>query len=60
MVRHITSIIIRVRSVEAVVTTIDGILRHVPLFIACLVEKEELVRSLVDDIPGSGRKEGSS
>ena len=42
MIRHITSSIIRVRSIEAVVTMIDGILRHFPLFIACSVEEEEL------------------
>ena len=34
----------------------DDILRHVPLFVACSVEGEELVSIVVDDIPGSGRK----
>ena len=33
--------IIRVRSIEAVVTMTDGILRHAPLIIACSVEPEE-------------------
>ena len=41
MIRHIS--IIRVRSIEAVVTMADDILRHVPLFIACSVGEEELV-----------------
>jgi len=33
----------RIRSIEVAVTIVDGISRHDPLFIACLVEEEELL-----------------
>ena len=33
----------RIRSIEVVVTIVDGISRHHPLFVACSAEEEELL-----------------
>ena len=49
----------RVRIIEAVVTIVDGILGHLPPFIARSVEKEEFLNMVVDDILGRGRNAGS-
>ena len=37
---------------------IDGMLRHLPLFIACTGEQDEFLDRLVDDILATGRKAG--
>ena len=41
VVRHIS--IIRVRSIEAIATRIDSILRHIPLVVVCSAKEEELL-----------------
>ena len=37
---------------------IDGMMRHLPLFIACTAEKGGLLGRLVDDVLATGRKAG--
>ena len=54
-VPHITSSIIGIRGILAVCAIIEGIVRHLQLYIACSEEVEELFRMSVN-IPGSGRK----
>ena len=58
--REVVLHIERIGSIEGVCITLDRILRHLPLAIVCFVEEGSFLSLIVDVIPRSERKAGSS